>query len=183
MNKIVPYDSLDLLNSELKPYHLQVNPDDDQYRVLTIKLLIPGISTTIHFHAIAKSYTPFVKAFNQFTDKYLGLDKKLSEHLSYKIIEAMGDYHVYHYVIPIALINNQHTVVFWSHKEAKSSDNHKYPKITIQQSNNLANWYEQEQNWFDAYEIEYLVNSQPYYLKLGLIGAIKCTDYLESLEF
>lgn len=183
MNKIVPYDTLDVLNSELKSYHLRVQPEGNQYRGFSIHLTIPGIKTLVYFTLDAKSYTSFVKTFNQFTDKYLGTNKKLSEHLAQMIIDAVGDYHVYHYVIPIALINNQQTVVFWSHEEAKSSDNHKYPKITIDKSNDLIDWYYSENSQFDAYEIQYLVNSQPYYLKNGLISAIQCTDYLESLDF
>lgn len=171
MKGILPFDNVELLNDKLLEYGIKVVPaleGGKTYELSSIdtpdyapgNLPLKGVSLI--------DLASWFYSVNE-RNKFIDFDK-----LRNTIMDDINHAHRFHYIIPVAFNKSDKTVYYWSHyRNVKGSVSYEVTK-----SNDLANWYKNPDAQLYSYEVEQIMNEQPYMMKPNVINNVKCVEGL-----
>ena len=169
MEGILPFDNVETINDILTHYHFHLVPS------LGSKHTYELMDTTDYYNA---SLT-FPTSYNNFifwaTHNKCELEMDTLCYLHTLISSTIHHAHRYHYVIPVAVTNDYSKVTFWGHYDNEGTMSYK-----LFTSKDLVNWFKQPEAQLYSYEVESIMKSQPFYLKQGIISAVKCVEGLSD---
>lgn len=171
MKSILPFDNVELLNDKLLEYGIKVVPslgggksyelsliDEPDYAPGNLPLNGVTLIELANWFYASHSHDKFIN-FNDLRDM---------------IMKEINNAHRFHYIIPVAFNKSKQTVYYWSHYH-DSDGNVAYE---VAESNDLANWYKGPDAQLYSYEVEQIMNEQPYMMKSNVINNVKCVEGL-----
>lgn len=169
MENILPFDNVETINDILIHYHFHLVPSlGSKYTYELIDnrdYYIPSIT-------FPTSYSNFIFWANQ---NKCELEIDTLRYLHTLISSIIQHAHRYHYIIPVAVTDDHSKITFWGHYDHEGVVSYK-----LFTSKDLVNWFKQPEAQLYSYEVETIMNSQPFYLKQGIIGAVKCVEGLSD---
>lgn len=169
MEGILPFDNVETINDILTHYHFYLVPSLGSKHTYELMDTRDYYSISITFPT---SYSDFISWVNRNEHE---LDIDTLRYLHNLINSTIQHAHRYHYIIPVAVTDNHSKITFWGHYDYEGVVNYK-----LFTSNDLVNWFKQPEAQLYSYEVDTIIKSQPFYLKQGIIGAVKCVEGLSD---
>lgn len=174
MEDILPFDNVELLNDKLLEYGIKVVPSLGSGKSYELSLIgepdyAPG-NLPLNGVTLIELANWFYASHSH--DKFINFDD-----LRNMIMKEINNAHRFHYIIPVAFNKSEQTVYYWVHYPNPAGKNALSYEIT--KSKDLVNWYKKPDAQLYSYEVEQIMNEQPYMMKSNVINNVKCVEGLD----
>lgn len=169
MKSILPFDNVETINDVLTHYHFRLVPSLGSKHTYELMDTRDYYSVSLTFPT---SYNDFIFWASQ---NKSNLEIDTLRYLYMLISSTIQHAHRYHYIIPVAVTDDHSKITFWGHYDHEGVVGYK-----LFTSKDLVNWFKRPEAQLYSYEVETIMNSQPFYLKQGIVSAVKCVEGLSD---